>query len=275
MIETPKCHTEIPSKPKSHGSLIITLILIIFIGGAFFALKNQTATTWLWEASSGGKWLLPLLSAAALVDSINPCAFSVLLLTIAFLFSIGQLRKRILEIGAAYILGIFAIYVLIGLGIIQTLHLFNTPHFMAKVGASLLIALGAINIINEYFPRFPIKLKIPESAHGKMAQLMDRGSAPAALTLGAFVGLCEFPCTGGPYLMVLGLLHDSQTYAKGFLYLLLYNLIFVLPLIVILLLASRPQVLEKVQQWQQNEKNTMRLLGGVAMIALGLIIFWL
>ena len=64
---------------------------------------------------------------------------------------------------------------------IQTLHLFNTPHFMAKVGALLLIVLGIINLINEFFPAFPIKLRIPGFAHHKMAELMDRGSAPAAL----------------------------------------------------------------------------------------------
>jgi len=227
----------------------------------------------LWDISGQGTWLLPLIGVSAVVDSINPCAFSILLLTIAFLFSIGKLRTNILKIGSFYILGIFLVYLLIGLGITQTLHIFNTPHFMAKLGAALLIVLGLINVAGEFFPAFPVRLRIPHLAHRKMAELMDRSSLPAAVALGGLVGLCEFPCTGGPYLMVLGLLHDKLTYLSGVGYLLLYNLIFILPLVIILLVASNKGLLEKIQAWQAQEKPLMRLGGGIAMIILGILIF--
>ncbi len=75
--------------------------------------------------------------------------------------------------------------------------------------------------------------------------------------------------------MVLGLLHDQATYLRGLGYLLLYNLIFVLPLVLILLLASNKLLLNKVQSWQTAERRAMRLWGGVAMIALGILIFFL
>jgi len=225
--------------------------------------------------ANSGKWLLPLVSVAALIDSINPCAFSVLLLTIAFLFSIGKLRSGILKIGSFYILGIFIVYMLIGLGLLQTLHTFNVPHLMAKIGASLLVILGSINIINEFFPSFPIKLRIPRSVHPKMAELMGKASLPTALFLGALVGLYEFPCTGGPYLLVLGLLYDQKTYLTGVGYLLLYNLIFILPLVIILLIASDNILLEKVKAWKKAETRSMRMWGGIAMIILGVIIFFL
>lgn len=104
---------------------------------------------------------------------------------------------------------------------------------------------------------------------------MNKASLPTAFALGALVGLCEFPCTGGPYLMVLGLLHDQATYFMGFGYLLLYNAIFVLPLIVILLISSDAALFEKVKIWQKKERGLMRFGGGVAMIALGIIIFLL
>ncbi|MEK9185733.1 MAG: hypothetical protein AAB863_03070, partial [Patescibacteria group bacterium] len=175
----------------------LVLIVIVIIGASLF-FSSMKSTGVLWQISNGGKFLLPLVAIAAVVDSINPCAFSILLLTIAFLFSVGKMRSGILKIGGFYIAGIFLIYILIGLGILQTLHIFNTPHFMAKVGAVLLIALGSINLIGEFFPAFPIKLKIPQVSHVKMAQLMERASAPTAFILGGLVGLCEFPCTGGP-----------------------------------------------------------------------------
>lgn len=248
-------------------------IAALLVGSVFFFRFANVGTTALWSVSDEGKWLLPLVGASALIDSINPCAFSILLVTIAFLFSLGKLRRNILEIGASYILGIFLIYTLIGLGILQALHIFDTPHFMALVGATLLIALGLVNIANQYVPAFPVKLRIPESAHHRMAELMEKGSLPSAFVLGGLVGLCEFPCTGGPYLMVLGLLHDRGQFASGLAYLFLYNLIFILPLVVILLIASDRTLLAKVEAWKKRKTGAMRLWGGSAMVALGLIVF--
>lgn len=249
--------------------LVLTALLIVGLAIYFGSMKSAGV---LWQISNGGKLLLPLVIAAALVDSVNPCAFSILLLTIAFLMSVGKLRSSILKIGGFYIAGIFLIYILIGVGILQTLHIFNTPHFMARVGAILLVALGSINLIGEFFPAFPIKLKIPKVSHAKMAQLMEKASAPTAFVLGGLVGLCEFPCTGGPYLMVLGLLHDQVTYLKGLYYLIFYNLIFILPLLIILFIASDKNLLEKVQAWKKSETVKMRLLSGLAMVLLGIII---
>lgn len=252
---------------------IFIAIAVLLFGSVFFFKAGNIGTTALWNLSDGGKWLLPLVGVAALIDSINPCAFSILLLTIAFLMSIGKGRSNILKIGGVYILGIFAVYILIGLGILQVLHIFNTPHFMAKVGASLLIIFGGINLINEFFPSFPVKLRIPHATHNKMAQLMEKASLPTAFLLGVLVGICEFPCTGGPYLMVLGLLHDQGTYFAGVGYLLLYNLIFVLPLVLILLISSDNALVEKVMALKKAENKNMRLWGGVAMIVLGLFMF--
>jgi cytochrome c biogenesis protein CcdA len=254
--------------------IILMIIGAILASAVLFLKSTNIGTGALWKLSNEGSWLLPLVGASAIIDSINPCAFSILLLTIAFLFSIGKLRHKILKIGSFYILGIFLVYLLIGLGIIQTLHIFNTPHFMAKVGAVLLVVLGMINLMNEFFPTFPIKLRIPQAAHHKMAQLMEKASLPTALALGGLVGICEFPCTGGPYLMILGLLHDQVTYLSGVGYLLLYNLIFIFPLVIILLMASNRGLLEKVKIWQQQERPHMRLGGGIAMVLLGILIFF-
>lgn len=247
------------------GASLAALVMVFTFG--------SVGTTALWNVSEGGKWLLPLVAVAALIDSVNPCAFSILLLTIAFLLSIGKLRSNVLQIGSSYIAGVFAVYLLIGLGLLQTLHIFDTPHFMASVGAGLLVLLGIINLTNEFVPAFPIKLAIPHAAHRRIAVLMERASVPTAFLLGGLVGVCEFPCTGGPYLMVLGLLHDQTTYFAGVGYLILYNAIFILPLVLILLFASDHALLDKVQAWQQQKKRAMRLGGGGAMIALGLVIF--
>lgn len=253
----------------------VVVLAVGLVGLVVFFRSSPGTSTMLWNWSNGGTWLLPLLAVSAIIDSINPCAFSVLLVTIAFLLSIGKLRTKILTIGSAYILGLFLAYLSIGLGLLSALHLFSTPHFMAKVGATAMIVLGVINIINELFPKFPIKLRIPMAAHHRMAELMEAASIPTALGLGALVGLCEFPCTGGPYLMAVGLLHDRATYLQGFGYLLLYNVLFVLPLVLILVAATDSHVVSHLERWQQSGKGIMRWAGGVVMVFLGLIIFWL
>ncbi len=254
---------------------ILSAIALVLAAGVIMLKSSGQSAGWLWDISQNGSWFLPLVLVAALVDSINPCAFSILILTIAFLVSLGRLRPGILKIGLVYILGIFVIYLMIGLGILQTLHLFNTPHFMARIGAAALVLWGVLELVNEFFPSFPVRLRIPHAAHGAMARLMERVSVPTAFILGAFVGLCEFPCTGGPYLMILGMLHDTSTYLNGLGYLVLYNLVFILPLVVILLIASDRAVLEKVKTWRRDNTRAMRLWGGVAMIILGVLIFLL
>lgn len=255
--------------------LMWLIAAIVVIAATVLFFRTTLGAEFLWNVSNSGQLLLPLIVVSALIDAINPCAFSVLLLTIAFLFSTGRLRDKVLKIGGIYIFGIFLAYVLIGLGLLQAFHLFNAPGFMGKLGAALIVLLGAINILNDRFPNFPLKLKIPAVSHSKIATLMEKATVPAAFLLGLLVGLCEFPCTGGPYLMVIGLLHDQTTHLLGTAYLLLYNLLFVLPLVIVLLLVGDAAVVNKVQSWRGNNLRHSRLIGGIVMVAIGILIWML
>ena len=252
--------------------ITISIVLVAIIGIVLLKINPATSSV-IWSLSNQGTWLLPLVVIAALVDSVHPCSFSILLITIAFLFGIQVSRKKILQLGGTYIAGIFVAYFLIGLGILKVLHLFNTPHFMGKLGATLLITFGVLNLLNRFFPSFPIKLRLPSIAHGTMSKLMDNASFPAVFGLGLLVGICQFPCMGGPYLMVIGLLRDQMTYKSGFNYLLLYNLILIIPLIVVLFISANKLLVEKVQIWKRDNIGGLRLWTGIAMIILGIIIF--
>jgi len=251
------------------GCIALLLGIVLFValtpaGGEILALLK-----------SSHSFFLPLVIISALIDSINPCAFSILLLTIAFLFSLGANRKRVFVVGGVYILGIFLVYLAIGLGVLRALSFFSIPNFVGKIGALLIIVLGVLDIINAYIPSFPIKLKIPTGSHKTMARLMEKASIPAAFALGAFVGLCEFPCTGGPYLMILGLLHDSRTFINGFWYLIFYNILFVSPLVVMLLVASKKELVDAFDAWRKRISGKLRFVDGAIMIGMGLLIFLL
>jgi len=259
-------------KNKIGWGMIGAVLVLAVVAVIKFTPLGQSLV---WAVSDGGEWLLPLLLITALVDSLNPCAFSVLLLTIAFLLSLGASRGRLLAVGGVYIAGIFAAYLLIGFGLLQALHFFNTPHFMAKIGAVILVVVGALALSSGWWPNFPLKLKIPQVSHKWIAKLMHEASLPTAFLLGIVVGLCEFPCTGGPYLAAIGLLHDGTTYLKGAAYLVFYNLVFVLPLVIILAVAADRLVLSRLESWRANNLRSLKLWSGAAMIIIGLLIFLL
>ncbi len=220
-------------------------------------------------------FFLPIIAISALIDSINPCAISVLFLTITFLFSLGKDRKFVLLSGGSYIFAIALIYTLIGLGALKALTFLSVPNIMAKVGASILIIYSLIGLINEFFPSFPIKLKIPESTHETLAKVIHKGSIPAFFFLGALVALFEFPCTGGPYLFVLTLLHDYENFWRGFWYLIMYNIVFVLPLILILAFAVNKVMIEKIDRLRRLETKKARVILLLVLILIGIFMFLL
>lgn len=216
--------------------------------------------------------LLPTILISGFLDGINPCAFAVLLLFIAFLFSIKRGKANVWKMGIIYISAIFLAYVLIGFGLLKAVMFVNSPHFMAKLGSWLVIILGGINLINYFVPKFPIKLSIPQVSKGTIQKWMRQATLPAAFVMGFLVGLCTFPCSGGIYVAIIGLLAIKTTYWTGVNYLLLYNFMFVLPLIIILILTSNPYTLVKVGKWQTKHKKVERLILGLVMVAIGVII---
>lgn len=256
--------------------LYIILGIVAAVLVALVVLQNDIAfSSVIWQASRQGTWLLPLVFFSSLLDSVHPCSFSILLITIAFLFAAQISRKKILAVGGTYIAGIFAAYFSIGIGLLKVLHLFNTPHFMGKVGSALLIVFGLINLLNYFFPSFPIKLRLPAVFHASMAKLMERTSIIAAFALGLLVGICQFPCMGGPYLMVIGLLRDQVTYMKGFGYLLLYNAILIIPLITVLFIAADKTLVDRVREWRHRETKGANLWVGIAMVIIGVLILFI
>jgi len=78
--------------------------------------------------------LLPAVVVTGLLDSVNPCALAVILLLLAFLFTLRKSRGRIVMLGSVYIGMIFLVYFAIGLGLLQTVRLSDDPHFVARAG---------------------------------------------------------------------------------------------------------------------------------------------
>ncbi len=206
----------------------------------------------------------------ALVDSINPCAIAVLVFLLLALISAGS-RKRALKIALIYIAAVYITYFLAGLGIFRAIQKLTQITHAIYVGAGILVILaGLIEIKDFFWYGKGISLKIPASARPRIEKLASRGTIPAVVLLGFFVSMFELPCTGGIYLAILTMLSISKINALP--YLLLYNFIFVLPLIVITFAVYKGTNPQLVEKWRLKERKWMRLAAGLVMIALGIYI---
>jgi cytochrome c-type biogenesis protein len=221
-----------------------------------------------WQTVFG---LLPAVVITALLDSVNPCAFAVILLLLAFLFTLRQSRKHILKLGLVFIGMIFIVYFAIGVGLLQAVRLSDDPHFVARAGAWLLMALGTVNLLEYFFPNFPIKLHMPKAAGDRTNQLIKQATLPATMGAGLLVGLCTFPCSGGIYVAIITLLNAKTTLGWGLAYLGLYNLLFVLPLIAILVTAGNRSSVKAWARWERSNASRIRLWYGLAMITMGAV----
>ena len=102
----------------------------------------------------------------------------------------------------------------------------------------------------------------------KIHILSNNATIPGVILLGAFVSGVELPCTGAPYLAIITLL--SQYFdLSAFLMMILYNIIFILPLVIILIMVAAGAHLHEIKEWKQNTRSFMRLCIGLLLVALG------
>ena len=209
---------------------------------------------------------------AAIIDSINPCAFGVLIFLLAYLFKAFHSRRSVLLHGLTYISAVFLTYLLAGLILLPIISQLGRVSTGAYVGIGMiLIIFGLLEIKDFFFYGKGPSLGIFPSA-GKRIELIIRhitGKLSTSFFLGVFVALVELPCTGAVYLGVLALVSLTGLTANNFLLLVIYNFIFVLPLIIILLLIYRGGQTEKFEMWRKKYRGYMRLAIGVLLIALG------
>jgi cytochrome c biogenesis protein CcdA/glutaredoxin len=213
---------------------------------------------------------VPSILIAAVIDSINPCAFAVLIILLAYLASLGE-RRRIAAVGCAYIATVFVVYFVAGLGLLTVVQQIGLTSIVFTFAAVVAIIAGLINIIEVLLKREIFTLAIPVSQKNAIDQYIKKASIPSAIALGALVSMVELPCTGGIYLAILGLLGDRMTLAEGIPYLLLYNLIFVFPLILILLIMYWGGTPERMEAFRAGSRSWVRLVMGIVMVALGAV----
>jgi cytochrome c biogenesis protein CcdA len=218
---------------------------------------------------------------AGLADGFNPCAFTVLLLFITSLLATAQargvqtadaLRRRVIGLGAIYIASVFLTYLALGVGVLSVAEVLTQRHLPARLGAVLAIALGLWMLKDYFLPDVGLRLKAPAAVAGWARASARRATVPALVAAGVLIGLCTVPCSGAIYLAVLSLLAAQSSAFAGFGYLVLYNGVFVLPLVAILLAASARPTLSRLAHWNLHHREGVRLGLGTAVVLMGFAI---
>ncbi len=206
---------------------------------------------------------------SALVDSINPCAIGVLILLISIMVAFKTKRDMIFY-GFVYIFSVFLTYLLAGFGLLYFLNsvpLYVSEYISMFVG-SLIVVAGLIEIKDFFWYGEGITLAIPLKRAKQIHEMTKKITLPGIIFLGVFVAGVELPCSGAPYLAILLLLSQNFN-IQAFFMLVLYNIIFVLPLIIILLMVYHGFKIQHIKRWKQNYRTYMRLATGVVLILLG------
>lgn len=223
---------------------------------------------------------LPTVIGAAAIDGINPCAFTVLLLFITAMLatlqagegSVNAVRVRLFGMGSIYIAAIFLTYLALGVGVLKSLDFFTRQHAPARIGALLAILFGLWMLKDYFLPDLGWRLQAPGKVGEIARQSARKATIPTLIGGGFLIGLCTVPCSGAVYLAVLSLLALQPSALIGYGYLVLYNLVFVLPLVVILATASARPTLNRLAHWNLHHKEWVRLALGSGVVAMGLAV---
>ena len=226
---------------------------------------EDTAATSLAE-----KLTIPALIVAALADSVNPCTFAVLVLLLGTLLVAGR-KGKVLQAGFAFIAAIYISYFLMGIGIFSAIQAagIQRPFILTVSGLAVLLGLWNMKDYFAYGKWFTIE--VPQRWRPTVKRITASVvTVPGAFAVGVLDSLFLLPCSSGPYIAILALLSKTASRSQGLLYLLLYNFIFILPLLVITCAVHFGYTTTaRAERWRSARLGKLHLVSGVVMVLLG------
>lgn len=240
-----------------------------------------------------------VIMSAGFVDGINPCAFTVIIFFMSFLTAQGYTRKKIMMSGIAFICASFVTYVLIGAGFFGGLHSLKMfKHISSIINISigaLSIVFGALSLydgikfartgsldmLTLQLPRY-VKTRIhsiigtkyrKSSKEGDSHETRLHGVIATALITGFLVSLFESACTGQVYLPTIVLiLKTSGNAFMAFFYLIVYNLMFIIPLVAIFLIGLAGVSAEIFSNFTRRHMVKIKFIMAAVFFALGILL---
>ncbi|MFA5090741.1 MAG: hypothetical protein WC510_06940 [Candidatus Omnitrophota bacterium] len=240
--------------------------------------------------------------SAGLVDGINPCAFTVIVFFVSFLALQGYRKRELLLIGLLFIFAVFLTYILIGVGIFGFLYRLRSFWMVSRV---VNISVGVLSIalgfaaLYDYFKFKKDKspegliLKLPQAIKNRIHTLIGShyrkghkneagrerkgifGLMIASLTTGFLVSLLESVCTGQVYLpTIVFVLKATPLKIQALGYLLLYNLMFIAPLVIIFILAMLGVTSLEFSRLLKRHLSKVKIAMAFLFFGLGVFLLW-
>ncbi len=220
-----------------------------------------------------------LISTAA-ANAINPCAFAVLTMVLVSILSANpEKRHKVLLGGLSFASAVFIGYFLYGIIILQVFRSFvgfaaTIYPYLSNGLAVLAIIIGILNVKDfiSYKPggfgtEMPMKFRPIAKIYIKKIT-----SAKGAFVIGIFVTLFLLPCTITPYIVALESMSELS-FISTLPWILLYNLIFVLPMIAVtLIIYFGVSEAERLNNWKEKNIKYIHLIIGIILIGLGIAI---
>lgn len=231
---------------------------------------------------------------AGLADGINPCAFAVIVFFVSFLAAYKYNRKEVLIVGAAYCFSVFLAYILLGLGLFKFLYAMDGFQYVTLLvqwgtiglcGVLFLLSLYDFIIYTRTKKAEKLLLQLPKSYKEYIHKVMrfflkDKSDSVWRLALAAFivgfvVSAVEAVCTGQVYLptIVVILKEADRHFWLAAEYLLLYNLMFIVPLVIVFALTLCGKESAALNGWLKRHLGLTKLI--LCGVFLGLLLLLL
>jgi len=272
-MSTEPIPARVPTSPLILGWPRPAVALAALIGGVGLIASAYVLMVPL-DAAAFGNLTVPTVLAAGFADGFNPCAFALLVLFATYTIALAnavtadgrptpEARRRLLGAGSLYVGAVLVTYFIIGIGLLSFLGWLGRDHLVAR-GASIIALLMALWMLKDVFlPGVGPSMMAPSGTHGRMQKAMERGGLTGMLIAGVLVGNCTVPCSGAMYLSITAVLHASGGGLSGLALLALYNIAFIVPLLILLLAVSDKRVLGQLGRW--NRANSPWIKVGLAL----------
>ena len=231
------------------------------------------------DSGAFGGLTIPTVMAAGFADGFNPCAFALLVLFATYTLTLvnavtaagtptTEARRRLLGAGSLYVGAVFVTYFIIGLGLLSFLGWMGRDHLVARIASIIALGMALWMLKDVFLPGVGPSMMAPGGTHGRMQKAMERGGLAGMLLAGVLVGICTVPCSGAMYLQITAVLHASGGGATGFALLALYNIAFIVPLLILLFAVSNRRVLGQLGRW--NRANSPWIKAGLALAVIAM-----
>ena len=225
---------------------------------------------------------------AGFIDGFNPCAFTTIIFLISYLTLLGKNRSAVLRTGILYTIAVFLTYLALGFGLLTLVSRLVNIRMASKIiyGVTGLVTLGVAYFALKDFLKArrgefrDMSLKLSEDMQKRIRQsihdkVKNMGMITGALALGILVAMFELPCTGQVYLPIVTALSNPQIRSRALPYLILYNLIFIMPLIVVFMIAYFGISSQTIGERFKRHIPAIKFVMGIFFLALTGVLFYM